>query len=245
MIPSQPYTVVIPCFNEQAAIGFLVREIQSFLPSVIVVDDGSEDGTAADARLAGATVLSHPQRIGKGAALMTGLARARQLGFTHALCMDGDGQHAPSDIAAFIECHVRNSASLIIGNRMDHPEEMPWLRRAVNHTMSRMISMLCGQFLPDTQCGFRLVNLQLLRNWQPALKHFDFESEMLFEVLRAGATVEFVPVKTIYRNESSKINPFADTLRWLRWFATALTLSVTPAFKAEKLAESPAASIPT
>src|SRR5881394_4623463 len=143
---------VIPCLNEAATIEPLVREVRTRLAAVIVVDDGSTDGRAELAGRAGAEVIRHERPRGKGAALAAGWSRARERGFAWTLSMDGDGQHAPEDIPAFLACAERTGAELIVGNRMTNPDGMPWVRRRVNRWMSDRISRLTGRKLPDTQC---------------------------------------------------------------------------------------------
>src|SRR5579872_2619499 len=109
---------VIPCFNEEATIAALVESVRRWLPNVIVVDDGSNDATAELAAKAGAVVILHDSMQGKGAALACGWQRAVQLGFTWALTMDGDGQHAPDDIPGFFLAAAQGDADLVVGNRM-------------------------------------------------------------------------------------------------------------------------------
>jgi len=208
---------VIPCFNEAERIGAVITGVQSHLPNVIVVDDGSTDATAACARRAGAEVLSQPRNRGKGAALQTGWQRARERGFTWVLMLDGDGQHAPADIPKLFARAESSHARLVIGNRMNHADCMPWLRRQVNRSMSRRLSRLTGVPLPDSQCGFRLAHLPTLLALPIRANRFEIESAMLVAFFRAGARVDFVPVQTIYQNEHSNINPLTDTIRWLRW----------------------------
>jgi glycosyltransferase involved in cell wall biosynthesis len=209
--------VVIPCRNEGAAIAGLVQAVRALLPTVLVVDDGSTDDTGQQARAAGAEVISLDSSQGKGTALRLGWNRARELGFTWALCMDGDGQHAPADIPKFLQCAERTGASLVIGNRMSDASKMPFIRRCVNRWMSRRISAMAGRELPDSQCGFRLVRLSALAAMRLDATHFEIESEQLLAFIAAGERVEFVPVQVIYKSERSKIHPLRDTLRWLRW----------------------------
>lgn len=215
--------VVIPCLNEQAGIGAVVAGARRFLPSVLVVDDGSEDQTAEIAAKAGARVQRHPINRGKGSALQTGWKWAADQGFQWAMCLDGDGQHSPEDIPAFLRCAEATGAALIIGNRMKDNAQMPALRRFVNRWMSRRLSRLTGHDLPDSQCGFRLMNLEAWRALSIRTARFEIESETLLEFIAAGYRVEFVPIRVIYKNEQSKIHPVHDSLRWWRWWRRAKT----------------------
>ena len=209
--------VVIPCLNEAASIVGLVREVRQQLPTVIVIDDGSTDSTGHLAAHGGAEVLRHEQPQGKGAALRAGWQRAAERGFAWALTMDGDGQHAVSDIPAFLRCAEIGEAALVVGNRMARPVGMPLIRRWTNRFMSWKLARLAGQTLPDTQCGFRLMNLPAWSKLAIEATHFEIESELLLAFARAGFKIAFVPIQVIYRAEESKIRPVHDTCRWFRW----------------------------
>jgi glycosyltransferase involved in cell wall biosynthesis len=185
---------------------------------VIVVDDGSVDDTAGLAARSGAVVLRHERTLGKGASLAAGWSRARELGFSWAISMDGDGQHAAADIAAFTACVDATGATLVVGDRMGTARAMPWLRRTVNRWMSRRISRLTGRDLPDTQCGFRLMSLDSWSRIRIHADHFEIESELLCRFIAEGLRVEFVPIQVIYGDERSKIRPVRDTHRWFRWW---------------------------
>jgi glycosyltransferase involved in cell wall biosynthesis len=215
---AQNCAVIIPCRNEEVTIGALVREIRAHLPAVFVVDDGSTDRTAHNAAEAGARVLSQEIRAGKGAALSTGWRHVFQRGFPWALSLDGDGQHAPSDIGAFLRHADGSGAALIIGNRMETPAGMPRLRQLVNQWMSAQISRMVQCPMPDTQCGFRLMHLGAWSGLRMEdAGHFQIESELCCQFAAAGHKVEFVPIQVIYRDERSKICPVRDTLRWIGW----------------------------
>ena len=188
------------------------------LPAVIVVDDGSSDGTEQEARAAGAEVLRHKRNQGKGAAIQTGFRRAIERGFEWALLMDGDGQHAAADVPKFLN---ESSARLVVGNRMANPDGMPWLRRFVNRWMSARLSERLGMELPDSQCGFRLVHLPSWSKLECVTRHFEIESEMLTAFVEAHYPVKFVPIQVIYDQQASKISPVIDTLRWFRWWRKA------------------------
>jgi glycosyltransferase involved in cell wall biosynthesis len=209
---------VIPCFNEANTIGALVLKARAHVREVLVVDDGSTDLTREHAEQAGALVLCHKQRCGKGASLRTGWKHAQLNGFTWAVCLDGDGQHDPEEIPAFAKRAQQTRAELVIGNRMENPSGMPLIRRWVNLWMSRRLSALAGKVLPDSQCGFRLMNLEAWLGLSVSSQHFEIESEVLLFFLRAQHRVEFVPIRAIYKKERSKINPVQDTIRWFRWW---------------------------
>ena len=210
--------VVIPCLNESETIEPLIFGVRVLLPAVFVVDDGSADGTAGLAAKAGAEVIRHRRALGKGAALAAGWGRAREKRFRWALSMDGDGQHAPADIPAFLHCAQETGSPLVVGNRMTDPAGMPWLRRRVNRWMSARISQLTGRTLPDTQCGFRLMRLDAWAQVHVQAEHFEIESELLCKFIAAGFGIEFVPVRVIYREERSKIQPVRDAHRWFNWW---------------------------
>jgi glycosyltransferase involved in cell wall biosynthesis len=221
MVRSESCAVVIPCFNEGGTIATLVREVRQHLPTAIVVDDGSTDDTAAQALAAGATVARHGKNLGKGAALKTGFSAALKGEFEWALAMDGDGQHKPEDMPAFFRCAAQTGARLVIGNRMHDAHAIPWLRRQINRWMSRRISKRAGQLLPDSQCGFRLVNLKVWASLRLETNHFEIESEMLLAFARGGYPIEFVPIQVVGRGPHSHIRPIQDACRWLQWWSSS------------------------
>jgi glycosyltransferase involved in cell wall biosynthesis len=215
---SKMCAVVIPCFNEGRTVAPLVGKVRRDLPTIIVVDDGSTDQTGILASGAGAQVLKHPRNLGKGAALRTGLTAAAAQGFTWAISMDGDGQHRPEDIETLLQCAGQTGAALVAGNRMHDAQSMPWSRRLVNIWMSRLLSRRAGRFLPDSQCGFRLLFLKAWAALRLETDHFEVESEMLLAFLATGHNVEFVPIGVVGRGHCSRIHPVVDTLRWFRWW---------------------------
>ncbi len=210
--------VVIPCLNEAPTIGSLVREIRRLLPIIIVVDDGSNDQTAERAAAAGARVVRLERNRGKGAAVKAGIALAVDLGCGWGMTMDGDGQHRPDDMPTFLRCAEETQAELIVGDRLHNAQAMPWLRRTVNQWMSRRISNRAGQFLPDSQCGFRLISLKAWTQLRIQSDHFELESEVLLAFSRARHRVEFVPIHLIPKGPHSHVRPVVDALRWMRWW---------------------------
>jgi glycosyltransferase involved in cell wall biosynthesis len=213
---------VIPCLNEEKTIAAVVSSLRDKLPLVVVVDDGSTDGTAHNAENAGAVVIRHGRNRGKGAALQTGLSHLLSLGFDWAVALDGDGQHDPAHLPAFLRCVEETGAPLVIGNRMHDARTrdaaMPWLRWQVNRWMSSKLSRAMGQHLPDTQSGFRLLHLQTWASLALRAQRFEVESEMLMAFLAARHSVEFVPIRVIASGRKSRIHPFTDTIRWWKWW---------------------------
>ena len=206
---------VIPAYQEEGRIGGVVSEALRYVGEVIVVDDGSQDRTADEAREAGATVVRHETNLGKGAALLRGFREARAAGFESAVALDADGQHSPAEIPLLLSSIA--GADLVLGNRMGTPDEMPLVRRLTNRVMSAIISRLCRQRLADTQTGFRAVRLEPLLALDFEASRFDFESEMLIKMARADARIREVPVTTVYGvGEHSKIRPARDTVRFIK-----------------------------
>lgn len=206
--------VIIPSYNEARTIGAITKELKSRALTVYVVDDGSTDKTAAIAASEGAVVITHDKNKGKGASLIEGFGRALKDGFDAVLIMDGDGQHATGDIDNFFNKMSETGADIIIGNRMLDTASMPWARKVTNRIMSRLISKICGQVIPDTQCGFKLIRRSVLESIKFEFSNFEIESEILIKAAKKGFRIESVPVKTVYREETSKINPIFDTIRF-------------------------------
>ncbi len=207
--------VIIPTYNESAAIGSIIRQIRRQGMGVAVIDDGSTDATAQISRDCGAIVLRNSKNQGKGFSLIRGLRFTLNENFDAAITMDGDGQHCPDDIPHFIQKAESSEAGIIIGNRMRDSRRMPAIRILTNKFMSWFISKLIKQKIPDTQCGFRLIKKGLLERIKFTTRHFETESEILFQASRLGYKIESTPIRTIYQREKSRINPFFDTIRFI------------------------------
>lgn len=205
---------LIPAYHEGAHIGDVVRRVRKQLDHALVVDDGSPDATAELAREAGAEVIRHEVNRGKGAAIKTGLKWFLEHSFEYLVLLDGDGQHLPEEISRFLQ--TARPEPLLVGNRMSDLRSMPWLRRMTNRFMSWQISRACGQSIPDTQCGFRLVRRDLVPELFCPSDGYDYETEMLLIAARNGHPVGAVPVTTIYGDEQSKIRRVRDTIRFFR-----------------------------
>lgn len=209
--------VIIPAYNESKAIAGLIARIRKLALEVIIIDDGSRDDTVKIAAACGARVLHNERNIGKGASLIKGYNFAIAQGFDAIISMDGDGQHSCDDIMAFIQKAENSRSALIVGNRMGTNKGMPPLRVMTNYFMSRLISLIVKQDIPDTQCGFRLAKKELLVKMNLATSKYETETEILIKAARLGFKIESLPIKTIYSGQKSQINPLIDTLRFLRF----------------------------
>jgi glycosyltransferase involved in cell wall biosynthesis len=210
---------IIPAYREEKHISDITRRARLQLDHVLVVDDGSDDATAQRAREAGAEVIVHNQNRGKGEAIKTGLRHWLDRQFTYVVILDADGQHRPEEVERFIAAAATadTGAAFFLGNRMNNLAGMPFVRRVVNRYMSDRISRVCGQRIPDTQCGFRMLDRQLI----PELlggggDRFDYETEMLIIASRKGYRIESVPITTVYSDEVSNISPLRDAIRFFK-----------------------------
>jgi glycosyltransferase involved in cell wall biosynthesis len=213
---------VIPAFNEAGSILEVIKGVQGFGVEVIVVDDGSSDETSLIAERQGAHIVRHGKRSGKGMSLRDGFSYAVDKEYDLVFTIDGDGQHDPSDIPMFLDKFQKLHADVVIGNRMSDPANMPFIRIITNKFMSRAISMICHQHIPDTQCGYRLFTRQAISNIDIKSRKFEIESEILVKLSRQGLRIDSVPIKSIYAGETSKIRPMRDSLRFIRFMARAM-----------------------
>ena len=217
--------VVIPALNEAASIRGVVEGVRNHLPHVVVIDDGSTDATSAEAKAGGAEVLRSERNEGKGGALVRGFRWALEKKMLLVLTLDADGQHDPRDIPKFLEAYQRTGIPVLIGNRMWNPEGMPWLRRMTNRGMSRLLSALTGRSLPDSQNGFRLYEVELLRHLTLESRHYEAESEILLRLGRKGLRMDVVRIDPVYHAEQSKISPLLDSARFIRMLYRMYTRS--------------------
>lgn len=210
---------LIPAFNEAPYIADVVERTRRHVAEVVVIDDGSGDGTADLARAAGATCMQSSRNSGKASALRTGLAFARERKFTHVITLDGDGQHSPEDIPLMIRVAEETGADLIIGARSFDRARMPRPRYFSNVIGSRLASALVGHEILDSQCGFRLFRLDKLDGAKLRSRCYELEMEILIKMARSGCTIAHAPIRTVYDagQARSKMKPVRDTVRVCLW----------------------------
>lgn len=208
------FLALIPAYNEAGHIQSVVQAARLSLP-VLVVDDGSRDATASLAEAAGAEVLRQTPNQGKGAALRAGFRRAIEQGCEAVVTLDADGQHDPAEIPAFLQAYAARQADLIIGER--NFSHMPLVRRVSNSIGRWSFSWALGQTIRDNQSGYRLISRRLMEALLGSAEQgFEFEVEMIVTCLRQGYRLDWVPIRTIYGDQTSHIRPWTHTVNFFR-----------------------------
>jgi dolichol-phosphate mannosyltransferase len=229
--PAPPATArvaaVIPAYKEMGKIGEVVRKIpRAHVAWVIVVDDASGDGTAQEAREAGAdVVITHPRNRGVGAGIRTGLARARELGATHAVILSGDDQHEPDELPRVLRPLLAGECDLVQGSRWLPGGSTPGIppsRRWLTRLYPLLFRLFSGHPVTDGTNGFRAFRLDLLdhpliRLDQEWLDTYELEPYLLMGAFRAGFRVKEEPVTVRYHGRgTTKMKFFRDGWRILR-----------------------------
>lgn len=209
-------SLIIPANNEAETIGAVVAGALPQVDQVLVVDDGSDDDTAGQARAAGAEVLSHQGRMGKGAALRSGLQALLPDAKGYLLFMDGDGQHDPADIPAMLEpLERRPRPDVVLGCRL-RPETrgtIPGVRYATNLFGKFVLSRITGLDVGDSQTGFRLICAHRLREIELESNGFEIETEILLKLCARRIDLVNVPVSISYYPGRSHYRTVLDTSR--------------------------------
>jgi glycosyltransferase involved in cell wall biosynthesis len=220
--------IVIPAYNEAATIADIVRRALAVAPAVIVVDDGSSDGTGSIAQRCGATVLRNPVNSGKGASLWRGMMHALNAGIADVVTLDADGQHRPEDVARLVEVARRNPGRIVIGSRRAHKDAFPRARYVANRVADFWISWASGYPIDDTQSGFRVYPAAALRALSarpPLATGFAFESELLIGAGWQGVRTVSVDIPALYGSvlrRPSYFRPVADICRIVVMVASKL-----------------------
>ena len=214
-------SIVIPAFNEHESIADVVGVLRGAAQwhEIIVVDDGSTDGTGERAAAAGATVVRHPYNIGNGAAVKNGVRRATG---AYILIVDADGQHPPED--ALRLAAKLGDYDLVVGARSSETQATH-ARRAGNSALNRLASYLTGRDIPDLTSGFRGARAAALREFLHLLPNgFSTPTTTTLSFIKGGYSVTFEPIHARQRTGQSKIRLARDGAKFLMIIFKIVTL---------------------
>lgn len=205
---------VIPALNEATRIAGVVRDALPHVEKVLVVDDGSSDGTAAAARRAGAIVVSHAENCGAGAATMTGIEAARRIGATVIVTLDADEQHDPKEIPLLLQPIHADAADIVFANRFGTRNSIPRIRRIFNQIGNVVTFMATGLWVADSQCGYKAFGPRALKDVHLRMSGYEFCTEIVREAAQHRWRIAEVPVKVLYSEYTlAKGQSFANGVR--------------------------------
>lgn len=213
MTSDERVTIVLPACNEAAGLARLLPDLVRLYPQaeILVIDDGSRDGTADVARAGGARVISHPYALGNGAAVKSG---ARAADGDLLVFMDADGQHDPADISRLLT-KLQTGFEMVVGARQPSTHAS-LARRVANAGFNRLASWMTGHRIEDLTSGFRAVRARHFRKFLYLLPNgFSYPTTSTMAFFRSGLTVAYVPVRSHRREGHSKIRWFRDGTRFV------------------------------
>ena len=212
--------ILIPAYNTEKYLPSLIDRILSvYNGKIIIIEDGSINSISYSH--SSVDMLKNEKNMGKGYSLLKGMRYAFDQGFDAVITIDSDGQHDPKYITNFLN---NNRADIVIGTRK-FDGNMPFHRRLSNTISSKLVSMLAGVDIPDSQSGYRMYLLRSILSLSLKEEGFQFESEVLICAGRKGYRFNSIPISTLYSNEDSNINSIMDTLRFIRLIIVRLLWS--------------------
>ncbi|MDR0829564.1 MAG: glycosyltransferase family 2 protein [Prevotellaceae bacterium] len=209
--------IIIPVYNSENLIADVIKSVLQYADNLIVVNDGSTDGTAEVLRVVGARliaplrkieIISYAKNRGKGYALQQGFARALALGFTHAITMDADGQHLATDIATLVQASENQPNALIVGARKFDNPNMPQGNIFANNFSNFWFAVQTGQKLPDTQTGFRVYPLHKMGKMRLFTKRYETELELLVRCAWRNIKLVSQPINVYYPPANERLSHF-------------------------------------
>lgn len=200
--------LVIPAYNEGPVISSVIADLHKVFKKsnydyqIVVVDDGSRDDTAAQARKEGAHVIQHILNTGSGGATATGLSYAQQNGFDVATTSDADGQHSADDVLKGVDALLNTKADLLIGSRLINKEGMSRVKVLGNRGLTFITYLLFGIKVTDSQSGLRVFSTKALNQLKWKTSGYEFCSEMLWRAKQIKLNIDEFPIQAIYTEYS-------------------------------------------
>jgi glycosyltransferase involved in cell wall biosynthesis len=214
--------VIMPTFNNAATLPDVYRRVAALDLPIIIVNDGSTDDTSAwlaasesEINSQRLSVVTHPNNLGKAAAMQTGFATALQRGLTHAITIDTDGQLDPEDIPSLLDQAKKNPRALILGARDIAKDDYPSRSRIGRRLSNLAIRIECGGIVTDSQCGLRVYPLEMFRRVHCSTERFGFEAAIITHAVWHGFPVINVPVHCRYFPHEQRVShfrPWRDSL---------------------------------
>ncbi len=216
-------TIVIPVYNESGAIGNLLDKLKDYNNTydIIVVDDGSTDGTAEVVSQKGFKLLRHTHNKGYGAALKTGIRNAAG---DYVLTLDADGQHSVNDIEKIVSAIKENNYDMVVGARTSD-SHIPFLRKPGKRLLSLVANYLAERKIPDLNSGFRVFKKDLALKFMHILPNtFSFTTTLTLALIKEGYEVEYIPITASRRIGKSTVKPIKDGLNTLLLITRSIVL---------------------
>ena len=212
--------ILIPTYNNATTVCDIVRRASEVCQDVMVVNDGSTDDTTVRLQALKPDIdfelVSYEQNRGKGGALKAGFKRAEELGFTHVLTLDADGQHYPEDAPLLLEAGKTSPEAIIVGSRTFGDENMPGGNVFANKFSNFWFTVQTLQRIPDTQTGFRLYPLKNIGGLRVLTARYEAELELLVFSAWRGTKIIPVPVRVYYPSPEERVSHFRPTMDFLR-----------------------------
>lgn len=210
--------VIIPIYNSEKYLPELFNRVSKYfsIKSVFAINDASIDNSAEICKNYDLNFADIEENRGKGNALQVGFNLARKAGFKFAFTIDSDLQHEPEEFSKFLEKQNQEDFQLVIGSRNFGRKHMPFQRIMSNKLTSWVVSKTSKQKILDSQCGFRLYDLQILKGMDFQTKRYQFETEVILKIAKRAGKIDFVPIETIYNGQESYISAIRDVRNFIK-----------------------------
>ncbi len=201
-------TIGIPAYNEQENIGNIISQLKNKYDSIIVCDDGSTDSTCKILEETGVIVVKHEKNLGYGAAINSIFKKSHEIGSDVLVTFDADGQHRIEDLESIIEPILQEKTDIVIGSRfLDNKTKIPNYRKVGIKIITHVTNSSIKDKITDSQSGFRAYNRKVLEQIRPSDLGMGISTEILIKASSMGLSIIEVPIKIIYRGDTSTHNP--------------------------------------